>query len=86
VAGVPSSRSKTDKSGVVLRRQQKVDPKLCESTDGQSVEAQARQLTEAGCKKVFREVASRAKTDRAQLRPDATLRSMPNKQRISGFC
>jgi DNA invertase Pin-like site-specific DNA recombinase len=68
VAGVPSSRSKTDKSGVVLRRQQKVDPKLCESTDGQSVEAQARQLTKAGCKKVFREVASGAKTDRAQLR------------------
>jgi resolvase-like protein len=68
VAGVPSSRSKTDKSGVVLRRQQKVDPKLCESTDGQSVEAQARQLTKAGCKKVFREVASGAKTDRALLR------------------
>jgi DNA invertase Pin-like site-specific DNA recombinase len=27
-----------------------------------------RQLTKAGCKKVFREVASSAKTDRAQLR------------------
>jgi len=38
------------------------------STDGQSVEAQARQLTKAGCKKVFREVASGAKTDRARLR------------------
>jgi len=38
------------------------------STDGQSVDAQARQLTKAGCKKVFREVASGAKTDRAQLR------------------
>jgi DNA invertase Pin-like site-specific DNA recombinase len=38
------------------------------STDGQSVEAQVRQLTKAGCKKVFREVASEAKTDRAQLR------------------
>ena len=38
------------------------------STDGQSVEAQARQLAAAGCKKVFREVASGAKTDRAQLR------------------
>ena len=38
------------------------------STDGQSVEAQVRQLTTAGCKKVFREVASGAKTDRAQLR------------------
>jgi DNA invertase Pin-like site-specific DNA recombinase len=37
------------------------------STDGQSVEAQVRQLTKAGCKKVFREVASGAKTDRAQL-------------------
>ena len=38
------------------------------STDGQSVEAQVRQLTEAGCEKVFREVASGAKTDRTQLR------------------
>src|SRR5271166_5002229 len=38
------------------------------STDGQSVEAQVRQLTKAGCKKVFREVARGAKTDRAQLR------------------
>jgi DNA invertase Pin-like site-specific DNA recombinase len=37
------------------------------STDGQSVEAQVRQLTKAGCNKVFREVASGAKTDRAQL-------------------
>src|SRR4051794_21987803 len=38
------------------------------STDGQSVDAQVRQLTRAGCKKVFREVASGAKTDRLQLR------------------
>jgi DNA invertase Pin-like site-specific DNA recombinase len=38
------------------------------STDGQSVDAQVRQLTRAGCKKVFRETASGAKTDRAQLR------------------
>ena len=38
------------------------------STDGQSVEAQVRQLTKAGCRKVVREVASGAKTDRAQLR------------------
>jgi predicted site-specific integrase-resolvase len=38
------------------------------SMDGQSVDAQVRQLTKAGCKKVFREVASGAKTDRAQLR------------------
>jgi hypothetical protein len=38
------------------------------STDGQSVDAQVRQLTKAGCKKVFREVASGAKTDRNQLR------------------
>ena len=38
------------------------------STDGQSVDAQVRQLTKAGCKKVFRKVASGAKTDRAQLR------------------
>src|SRR6202166_1635152 len=38
------------------------------STDGQSVDAQARQLTKAGCKRVFRETASGAKTDRAQLR------------------
>jgi DNA invertase Pin-like site-specific DNA recombinase len=38
------------------------------STDGQSVDAQVRQLKAAGCKTVFREVASGAKTDRAQLR------------------
>ena len=38
------------------------------STDGQSVDAQVRQLTRAGCQKVFREVASGAKTDRRQLR------------------
>ena len=38
------------------------------STDGQSVQAQVGQLTQAGCKRVFREVASGAKTDRAQLR------------------
>ena len=37
------------------------------STDGQSVDAQTRQLKEAGCQKVFKEVASGAKTDRAQL-------------------
>ena len=35
----------------------------------ESVEAQARQLTNVGCKKVFRDVhVSGAKTDRAQLR------------------
>jgi len=38
------------------------------STDGQSVDAQVRQLTKAGCNKVFRETASGAKTDRSQLR------------------
>jgi DNA invertase Pin-like site-specific DNA recombinase len=38
------------------------------STDGQSVTAQVRQLRAAGASKVFREVASGAKTDRAQLR------------------
>jgi DNA invertase Pin-like site-specific DNA recombinase len=36
--------------------------------DGQSVGAQVRQLKAAGCTTVFREVASGAKTDRAQLR------------------
>ena len=38
------------------------------STEGQSVDAQVGQLTKAGCKQVFRGVASGAKTDRAQLR------------------
>src|SRR5215218_3324203 len=38
------------------------------STDGQSVEAQVTALTDAGAEKVFQEVASGAKTDRAQLR------------------
>ncbi len=37
------------------------------STDGQSVDAQARQLTEAGCEKVYREVACGARADRARL-------------------
>src|SRR6266568_2471674 len=37
------------------------------STDGQSVAAQVGALTAAGAEKVFREVASGAKTDRAQL-------------------
>jgi DNA invertase Pin-like site-specific DNA recombinase len=35
----------------------------------ESVDAQARRLTKAGCRKVFRDVhVSGAKTDRAQLR------------------
>ena len=38
------------------------------STDGQSVEAQVAALTAAGAGRVFREVASGAKTDRARLR------------------
>jgi len=36
------------------------------STDGQSVAAQVNQLKAGGCEKVFREVASGAKTDRSQ--------------------
>ena len=39
-----------------------------QSTDGQSVEVQVRQLGAAGAEKIFREVASGAKADRAQLR------------------
>src|SRR3954452_20543378 len=38
------------------------------STDGQSVEAQVVALTAAGASRVFREIASGAKTDRTQLR------------------
>jgi len=38
------------------------------STDGQSVDAQVRQLKAAGARRVLREVASGAKTDRRQLR------------------
>lgn len=38
------------------------------STDGQSVESQVTQLRAAGADQVFRETASGAKTDRAQLR------------------
>jgi DNA invertase Pin-like site-specific DNA recombinase len=37
------------------------------STDGQSVDVQVWQLLAAGCVKVFREVASGAKTDRTEL-------------------
>jgi DNA invertase Pin-like site-specific DNA recombinase len=36
------------------------------STDGQSIDAQVRQLKAAGARQVFREVASGAKTDRAR--------------------
>jgi DNA invertase Pin-like site-specific DNA recombinase len=38
------------------------------STDGQSVAAQVETLTSAGAEKIFKEVASGAKTDRTQLR------------------
>jgi DNA invertase Pin-like site-specific DNA recombinase len=38
------------------------------STDGQSLDAQVKQLRAAGAEKVFRETASGAQTDRAQLR------------------
>jgi DNA invertase Pin-like site-specific DNA recombinase len=38
------------------------------STDGQSLDAQVRQLTKAGCRRVFRETASGANADRAQRR------------------
>jgi DNA invertase Pin-like site-specific DNA recombinase len=53
------------------------------STDGQSVHAQARQLKAAGARKVWRETASGAKADRAQLRRaldqlDAGERSRPS--------
>ena len=37
------------------------------STDGLSIDAQVRQLREAGCEKVCREVASGAQADRAKL-------------------
>lgn len=38
------------------------------STDGQSVDAQVKALRASGAEKIFRETASGAKTDRAQLR------------------
>jgi DNA invertase Pin-like site-specific DNA recombinase len=38
------------------------------STDGQSVDAQVKQLRDAKAEKVFKETASGARTDRAQLR------------------
>lgn len=38
------------------------------STDAQSLTAQVTQLTKAGCKTVFKETASGAKSNRAQLR------------------
>jgi DNA invertase Pin-like site-specific DNA recombinase len=38
------------------------------STDGQSVDAQVEQLRGAGAEKIFRETASGARSDRAQLR------------------
>jgi predicted site-specific integrase-resolvase len=44
------------------------------STDGQSVDAQVKQLRAAGCEKVFRETASGARFDLAQLRRVLLLR------------
>ena len=38
------------------------------STDGQSVDAQVKQLRAAGAEKVFREMASAARSDRAGFR------------------
>jgi DNA invertase Pin-like site-specific DNA recombinase len=38
------------------------------SSDGQSLDAQVKQLHAAGAEKVFRETASGAKTDRGHLR------------------
>jgi Resolvase, N terminal domain len=38
------------------------------STDGQSLDAQVKQLRAAGAEKLFRETASGARADRAQLR------------------
>ena len=38
------------------------------STDGQSVDAQVKQLRAAGAEKIFKETASGARSDRAQLR------------------
>jgi DNA invertase Pin-like site-specific DNA recombinase len=38
------------------------------STDGQSLDAQLKQLRDAGAEKIFRETASGARADRAQLR------------------
>ena len=38
------------------------------SADRQSVDAQVQQLRAAGCEKIFRKLASGAKTDRAELR------------------
>jgi len=52
------------------------------STDGQSVDAQVRQLTKTECKKVFRKVASGAKTNRAQLRK--VLAQQPAGERAQG--
>ena len=45
------------------------------STDGQSVDAQVKQLRAAGAEKVFRETASGAKTDRAGIAPRPQARS-----------
>jgi predicted site-specific integrase-resolvase len=60
------------------------------SSDGQSIDAQVRQLKAAGARQVFREVASGAKTDRAQLRRvlaqlDASRRSLDRDYLILQF-
>jgi DNA invertase Pin-like site-specific DNA recombinase len=52
------------------------------STDGQSVDAQVKQLRAAGAEKVFRETASGARADRAQLR--RALRPARQGRRVDG--
>jgi DNA invertase Pin-like site-specific DNA recombinase len=71
-------RSKTNilrKRAFLLRKSAAYEPmkygyaRVSPGGKSESVDAQARQLTKAGCKKVFRDVhVSGAKTDRAQLR------------------
>ena len=67
---LPSALTGRDRSGAKFRRLMKYGyARVSPGGKSESVDAQARQLTKAGCKKVFRDVhVSGAKTDRAQLR------------------
>ncbi len=54
--------------GIYVQNERMIYGYVRVSTDGQSVAAQVAELTAAGAEKLFRELASGAKADRAQLR------------------
>jgi len=50
------------------------DRGLCSCLEGHTVDAQVKQLGDAGAEKIFRETASEAKTDRRELAKAVSLK------------